>query len=124
MKKMFLFFSHILTDLQKKEAEEEWGINEFVYLPEDLQRKWSQIDPFSESVDIKPFTVFLMQKANKGDIVLIQGDYGAVFSLVNIAFENDLLPVYATSVRRKKIISNNMDAYETDYKHCRFRRYK
>ena len=58
MKKMFLFFSHILTDLQKKEAEEEWGINEFVYLPEDLQRKWSQIDPFSESVDINLLRFF------------------------------------------------------------------
>lgn len=45
MKKMILIFSHKLSDEQKKEAKENWNINEFVSLPEELQNIWSNIDP-------------------------------------------------------------------------------
>ncbi len=38
MKKMFLLFSHKLTQTQKDDAIKTLGIDEFVYLPENLQQ--------------------------------------------------------------------------------------
>jgi len=43
-KKMILLFSHTLTDKQKEDAKQKWQVD-FVYLPKELQRIWSDISP-------------------------------------------------------------------------------
>jgi len=52
--KMFLLFSHKLTDEQIKDAKSNLGVDEFVYLPDDLQNKFSNVPP--EIDDIKEYT--------------------------------------------------------------------
>ena len=66
-KKMFLLFSHKLTDEQIKDAKENLGVDEFVYLPPSLQKKFSNVPP--ELEDIKKysqiFVDFLKNNAKK-----------------------------------------------------------
>ncbi len=125
MRRMFLLFSHKLTDEQIKDAKENWGIEEFIYLPETLQKIWSNIPP--EIEDIKPLLEdikqFLKDKANKGDIVLIQGDFGAVVEMVEFV-RFWLVPVYATTKRiSKEIEKDDKIVKVSEFKHVRFRKY-
>ena len=125
MKRMFLLFSHKLTEEQEKDAKENLGIEEFVYLPENLQKTWSNIPP--EIEDIKPLLEdikqFLREKASKGDVVLIQGDFGAVVEIVEF-IRYWLVPVYATTKRvvteRKK---GDRIIKQSQFKHVKFRKY-
>jgi len=123
--KMFLLFSHKLTNEQIEDAKKSFGVNEFVYLPESLQEIWSNIPP--EIEDIKPFLEdikqFLRENANKGDIVLIQGDFGAVVEMVEFV-RYWLLPVYATTKRVSKEIKKDGKIVKvSEFKHVRFRKY-
>jgi hypothetical protein len=125
MKKMILFFSHELTPEQINEAEQELGVEKFVELPQELQRKWSQIEPYKDTVEMKSFFDFLSAKAEKEDYVLIQGDYGATYSLVRFAQDKNFIPIYATAVRGENVEINNLNGNRSvQFKHCRFRRYE
>lgn len=126
-KNMVLLFSHKLTDNQNKIAKEEFKINEFIYLPKDLQEKWSSIDPSLDSVDeeLKTIKDWILEIGNKGDYILIQGDYGAMYNMVNFSKIKDLVPIYSTSERKAREIKNNDGTIETThiFRHVRFRRY-
>ena len=79
------------------------GVDEFVYLPDDLQRKFSNVPPELESIKeyAKDFERFL-ENAKSGDYVLIQGDFGLTCHLVNFSKSKGLIPVYATTKRISK----------------------
>jgi len=125
MKRMFLLFSHKLTDEQIEDAKKSFGVDEFIYLPQNLQEIWSNIPP--EVEDIKPLLEdikqFLKENAKTGDIVLIQGDFGAVVEMVEfIRFW--LLPVYATTKRISKEIEKDGKIVKvSEFRHVRFRKY-
>jgi energy-converting hydrogenase Eha subunit F len=81
--KMYLLFSHKLTQEQSDDAK-RLGISEFVSLPQELQNKFSNVPPELESITeyIKPIKEFLEQNLTSKDIVLIQGDFGVVCEIV------------------------------------------
>jgi len=124
--KMFLLFSHKLTDEQIKDAKENLGVNEFVYLPPSLQKKFSNVPP--ELEDIKEYSQifidFLKDNAKKEDFVLIQGDFGVVFNVVEFCKECNLRAVYSTTKRvvKEQIIDGKVVKI-SEFKHIKFRRY-
>lgn len=128
MPALYLLFSHYLTEEQEKEAEEALGINEIYYLPDNLQVLWSQIPPELPIVGdyIQPIKEWLKCRVQKGDYLLVQGDFGATYLLVKWAFSVDCIPIYATTQRKvrtethesKEIIINRTFA------HVRFRKYE
>ncbi|WP_456374209.1 CRISPR-associated protein Csx20 [Methanocaldococcus sp.] len=127
MPKMFLLFSHNLTNDQIKDAKENLKVDKFIYLPKELQNIWSNIPPEIEDITdyLKPIKEFLKNNANDGDYVLIQGDFGATYNMVNYAFENNLIPIYATTKRVvKEVIEDGKVITIREFKHCRFRKYK
>ncbi len=127
MPKMFLLFSHNLTNDQIKDAKENLKVNKFIYLPKELQNIWSNIPPEVEDITdyLKPIKEFLKNNANDGDYVLIQGNFGATYNMVNYAFENNLIPIYATTKRVvKEVIEDGKVITIREFKHCRFRKYK
>jgi len=123
--KMYLLFSHKLTDAQVENAKKSLGVEEFIYLPKDLQEKFSNIPPELDGIKeyAKDFEEFL-KSAKKGDFVLIQGDFGLTCKLVNYSKQKGLVPVYATTKRVAKEIKNNGKVVKiSEFKHIRFRRY-
>ena len=123
---MFLFFSHKLTDEQIKDAKENLGVDEFIYLPQDLQEKFSNVPP--EIDDIKEYTQifidFLEKNVSSEDIVLIQGDFGVVFWVVEYCKQKNLKAIYATTKRVVK--EQNIDGKVvkiSEFKHVKFRFY-
>ena len=126
MPNLHLFFSHRLTDAQKEDALKSLDVEEFVYLPPDLQQLFSNVPPHLESLDeyVRPFAQYLLEVARPGDYILLQGDFGLVYRLVEISKSLGLIPIYATTrrvalERQEGEKSIKLSAFE----HVRFRRY-
>jgi hypothetical protein len=126
MKKMFLLFSHKLTSIQENDAKISLDIEEFVYLPKDLQELWSNVPPKLEMLDdyLKPLEEFLLQHAKKNDIILIQGDFGGVYNMVNFSNENSFIPVHSTTTRdvEEKIVNGKVEKFSR-FEHIIYRKY-
>jgi hypothetical protein len=122
--KMYLFFSHKLTDAQIEDAK-KLGVDEFVYLPDDLQEKFSNVPPELENIKeyARDFEKFL-ENAKKGDYVLIQGDFGLTCHMVQYAKKKKLVPVYATTKRVSKDLKKDGKIIKmSEFKHIKFRKY-
>ncbi len=125
-KSIFLLFSHKLTEEQVEELK-GYRITRFVYLPEKLQTLWSNVPPedIVLSEYLKPILEWLDKNAHKDDWVLVQGDFGAVFLVVDFCFYKGFMPVYATT-RRIAIEKreNGRLIKVSEFRHMRFRRYE
>jgi len=119
--KMFLFFSHKLTPEQTEDAK-SMGVDEFVYLPKELQKSFSMVPPELENLDeyVKPFFKFL-KSADNGDLVLIQGDFGVVCKLVEFCKKRGLKAIYATT--KREVIVEKDGTKVSKFQHIRYRSY-
>ncbi|MGB5156443.1 CRISPR-associated protein Csx20 [Desulfobacterium sp. N47] len=101
MSKLFLIFNHQLTALQEKDALISLGADTIQNLPEELQVLWSSIPSNEPEIKpcLKPIETWLSSQSKTGDYVLIQGDFGACYLMVNFAFKHNLIPVYSTTER-------------------------
>lgn len=128
MKKMILLFSHQLTQTQMDDAINNLHIEKFVSLPEKLQNLWSNVSPNIPSIQttIKPIFEFLQGYVKEGDYVLIQGDFGAVYLLVNYTKKFNAIPVYATTERDafEYVNSKGEKVKKSKFKFVRFREYE
>ena len=123
--KMFLFFSHKLTAEQIEDAKKR-GVKEFVSLPNELQYKFSNVPPEIDDIKeySKPFFKFLKENAKEGDFVLIQGDFGVVFNIVEFCKDNNLQAVYSTTKRVAKETKIDEKVVKvSELKHVKFRFY-
>lgn len=127
MKQMFLLFSHKLTQEQVEDAKIALGVEKFVNLSEELQRVWSNIPTDIPRLEefLKDIKKFLVDGARKDDFVLIQGDFGAVYEMVNFSKSLGLISVYATTKRETEEIKGNDNKIikKSIFKHRRFREY-
>jgi hypothetical protein len=126
--KMLLLFSHELTEDQIQDANKSLGVTSFISLPVDLQDLWRNVPPTKPSLNdfLKPFRKWVGESANQGDCVLIQGDFGAVYSMVNYSFSLGVVPLYATTERIsiETRTSENMIRSERTFRHKMFRKYE
>ena len=126
MRKMILLFSHQLSQQQKDDAKNTFFVTEFISMPEDLQKLWSNVDADVQNIEtsLEPIKIFLEKNSNEGDVVLIQGDFGASYIMVNFAKELRLTPVYATTQRTiSEVIENGKTVKKSVFEHRRFRSY-
>ena len=86
---LYLLFNHELTQRQERDAERTLGADRIIDLPPDLKEKWRQVPPALPRIKdyLRPVMEWLGARAEKGDYVLIQGDFGACFIMVNFALE-------------------------------------
>lgn len=127
MQRLFLLFSHTLTSEQVREAKESLHCSEILYLPEELQKKWSNVDPNGEldSKLIDEFISYLSTHTSKDDYVLIQGDFGMCYTLVKWCHENARIPIYSTTYRNsfeEEKAEGKIKKTHT-FEHINFRRY-
>jgi len=128
MKKIVLLFSHQVTETQKEELHKNWKIDEFVVLPHNLQQIWNNIpaDTVSIVTLLEPIKMFLSVNVKQGDLVLIQGDFGAVYNMVEFAKSLEIITVYATTRRTVSEYTNKEGkrVKKSIFEHRRFREYE
>ena len=124
---LFLIFNHILTPDQIQDAEKSLGVNNIIEMPEALKYIWSQISPAPVSIKniLDPIKKWLASSAKPLDYVLIQGDFGASYLLIQFAFSHDLIPIYSTTARQavESMQPDGRMKVEHLFKHQIFRRY-
>jgi len=118
--------SHQLSDIQTKEAKDILKVNCIKMLPLELQRIWSNIEPKGElPIDtLTHIKKWISKESSEQDYVLIQGDFGATFYLVDYCFNIKRVPIYATSIRQvEEKVENNVTITNRIFKHVNFRKY-
>lgn len=126
MKQLFLLFSHTLTDAQKQDAKTSLHVDKFIPLPQELQKLWSNIPENNTQISsyLIPLKKYLKLNAKKDDFVLVQGDFGGVYDMVNFCKSIGLIPIHSTTKREveEKTIGNRVEKIST-FKHVIYRRY-
>ncbi|MDX2245352.1 MAG: CRISPR-associated protein Csx20 [Bacteroidia bacterium] len=128
MPSLHLLFSHQLTPDQLADAQQNLAISDIRYLPPDLQALWSQVPPDLDSLYgyATPLRLWLRDTAVPGDFVLIQGDFGLTFIMVNFSRTLNLTPIYATTRRESREVTRENGKIEKTlvFEHVRFREYR
>ena len=128
MPDLYCILNHELTEKQKEDAVSNIGVDSIYYGDKEVKYIWSNIKPEGE-LDISSLNKivdWLKDSAKIGDYVLVQGEFGATFYIVDFCFKNGLIPVYATSKREYREIILNDGSIERKhiFNHVQFRRYK
>lgn len=124
MKTLFILMNHALTPEQEEDARKNLNIAKFVNIADP---NWGDIDPSEKSI-IKTVEIYkdiLKSQAKESDVLLVQGDFGATYNIVNFAKKMGLITVYATT---KRIVSEYIEdgkvVTKREFKHARFREYE
>lgn len=128
MAKVFIILSHNLTDDQEHSLKSDMNIADTVYMPDNLKKLWSNINPYLESISdiLEPMKLWLSSNGAKGDYAVIQGDMGASFIMINYAFSLGMIPCYTTTERIviKETEKDGSVNLIKKFKHIIFRRYE
>ena len=126
--RLFLLFNHTLTEIQIADARESLGISEIIEIPEDMKILWREFPPEAAALfeKLQPVLQYLRTNARPGDYVLVQGDFGAVFLVVQFALDNGLVAVYSTTER--DVVETHTDPnvvnVQRTFRHRRYRCYE
>ena len=124
MKKMFVLINHELTQEQKDQAIKSFDIDSIINITDDT---WSNINPADENIlyALNAYKKELMLEAKAGDILLVQGDFGATYNMIKFAKNMGLTVIYATTKRIvSEYIENGKVVTKREFKHARFREYE
>ena len=126
LKKLLVLFSHKLTAEQVKDASDNLNIEEIIYLPEELQKIWSNVNPYEDSKkSLQNIFNFIRTTLKQDDFALIQGEWGFVYDTINFCKSIDITPIYATTERIAKEIAKENGVVEkiSVFKHVKFKKY-
>ncbi len=130
MAKLVVLFNHRLTDLQKQDVRASLGVTEFIEPDIGLRQAWANIPTEAENVrDTAEFIRvrnWLGQVGKPGDYVLIQGEFGATFAMVQASLQYQLIPIYSTT-KRQAVEEHQPDGGVITrhlIRHVRFRKYQ
>lgn len=126
MSKAFCLLNHKLTQNQIKELKNKFSIKEILYPEKELSVKWSQIPAIEElSMDVICSVVKWLSSAQENDVLIIQGEFGSTFMIVDYALKNKLIPVHAVTKRvAKESREGEIVHREYIFEHVCFRKYK
>ncbi|MBW2609527.1 MAG: hypothetical protein JRC68_04180 [Deltaproteobacteria bacterium] len=125
---LFLIFNHTFTKAQRANALHALGVERIMDMPPDHKKIWSNIPPDLPTIEayLEPVQAWLKTKSEKNDFVLIQGDFGACYIMVNYAFKLGLIPIYSTTRRETKeeLFQDGSVKLTHHFQHQIFRRYE
>ena len=101
MKKVFIVMNHKLTDEQIRELKEKYGVEEIVYMPEELAKKFGQVTPDTVSSTAREIVNWIdAEKDAYGDTyVVVQGHNALVMQIVLLLSTRWIKCLYAYSER-------------------------
>jgi len=127
MPNLFVLINHKLTRNQIKDSANFLRVNKIYEPEEEIKNIWSNISP-EGALDLNNLNLiinWLEISANKNDYVLVQGEFGSTFYIVDFCFQHGLIPIYATSKREYKEIKLEDGSVKRIhvFRHVQFRKY-
>ena len=124
-KKVLALISHKILPEQEQELKNKFEIVDIKFLPENLQQIWSNVlydDKYY--TNLNEMIDYMLSILNEEDYVIVQGNWGYVYKLVEEAKKNKIIPLYAFSVRdSSEDIINGEVVKITKFKHQCFVEY-
>ena len=87
---------------------------------------WSQI-PAVEEIDMNVINAVInwLSSANQNDVLIVQGEFGSTFMVVDYALKKNLIPVHAVTKRiAQETREGEIVKRQYVFEHVCFRRYK
>ena len=127
MADLFLLFNHSLTATQAEHAIQEPGVHKIHEPPSNISRLWANIPPEPASINdfLTPVYKWIDSNMAEGNFILVQGDFGACYLVVQYARAHGVIPVYSTTERQavEKLLDNGSVQLTHTFQHVRFRQY-
>ncbi len=126
MSKAYCLLNHELTQNQISELEAKYKITNITYPSEELSKTWSQI-PVTEQLDLSVINSVIgwLAAADKDDVLIVQGEFGSTFMIVDFALKNKIIPLYAVT---KRVAAEQRDgeivSRQYIFEHVCFRKYE
>jgi hypothetical protein len=124
---MPVVLNHQLTREQCEDARQQWGVSKFPMMPINLAAAWANIDPHGElDLDVaKSIVDWVRSVAPVGSPVVVQGEAGMTFEVVNRLIVAGYVPVYATSERKviETVLPDGSTETRRIFEHVQFRAY-
>ena len=124
MKTLFTLINHTLTSEQEEDARKNLNVDKIINIADAM---WSDIDPSEKSIIkfVETYKDKLKKQAKAGDMLLVQGDFGATYNMIRFAKNMGLIAVYATTNRIvSEQVENGKVVIKREFKHARFREYE
>lgn len=122
----YCLLNHDLTQKQTTELKEKFKVENIIYPSEELSKMWSQV-PAAEEFDMNIIksVVSWLSAAQSGDVLIVQGEFGSTFMIVEYALKRNLIPVHAVT-KRVACEQRNGEIVSRQYvfEHVCFRKYK
>jgi hypothetical protein len=124
---MPVVLNHQLSPEQREDARRRWGVYEFLTMPPHLAATWANIDPHGAlDLDVATAIVdWVRSVAPVGSPVVVQGEAGMTFEVVNRLIVAGYVPVYATSERKvvETVLPDGSTETRRIFEHVQFRAY-
>ncbi len=124
---LLLLFNHTLTPAQEADARASLRVSALVPPPDHIRKLWANLPPESETLApfLDPVERWIEEVAKPGDVILIQGDFGATCLMVQRSLKMGLIPVYSTTERQavEELQPDGSVKLTHHFRHRRFRRY-
>jgi len=127
MRVCLVIFNHNMLTFEQQESIKQLGCQNVIYLPDKFNSVWKNINPATDKIEsLKEIKDFTLKNTNLYDYVLIQGEFGATYIMVNFCFENSRIPIYATSKREsiEERLADGSVIKKSVFKFVRFREYE
>jgi len=126
MPDVFCLLNHELTPRQTEELQTSFNAGRIYYPPPHIVSLWSGIPTDRELTKscFEPVCAWLGE-AGAGDIVVLQGEFNATFSMVDFALRKGLVPVCAVTKRvSQEVREGEQVTKRYIFEHICFRRYR
>ena len=127
MPDLFLLFSHSTTPVQEEQARQILGVQEIIAPPSVVRSLWSELSAEADMLRplLEPVTTWLANTSKEGDYVLIHGDFGACYLVVQYCLASGLVPIYSTTERKaiETQLENGTIQLTHTFCHVRYRLY-
>ncbi len=124
--KLLAVISHTLMEEQILEANTRLKVDSIILMLEEIKGIWANISPFGPMPkdQIDKIIDWIEKESDKGDYVLVQGDFGATYYVVDYCIKNSRIPIYSTTKREveERIIDGQVESRRI-FKHVNFRKY-
>jgi len=126
MPRSCILLNHTLTPKQTQELKEIFGVNDIIVPSQEICDFWQQIPTDMEiSEEFLQSVLEWLSAMQSGDILVIQGEFGATFALADWALKKGLKVLHSVTER---VATENREGERIErsyvFEHKKFREYK